>query len=327
MNTEPLSVDAEPTLKLSEDTADSRGSPKPERKLAPGSSFSRATRAKTSSLKDDPPFLIVSDDDEGLPDVFELKDANACHLKIFAITPPAWKNHLDNHLDVELLDLHDRCYARQAVVGNDVNKRSRELLQVIEKNKGECDVMKEIKRDWEEEYEELRSKCKASMTDFEKNPIVAGYQVSLSALESKVASLEAEKARLEAVEASLKKEVDDVKRDRIEVVLKVADMKEPFDLLKVKGYRPSYKKEHTQVGNDLATATFSWLLEFVANPSAPIKVLLSKKPLTLRRHVPSKTQVPVPSSQRATPSSAPASNPMSPPAVVSSVKPQSSQGQ
>ncbi|GKF28669.1 hypothetical protein Tco_0095011 [Tanacetum coccineum] len=43
------------------------------------------------SSKDDALFLSISDDDEGLPDCFELKDANACHLKISAITPPAWK--------------------------------------------------------------------------------------------------------------------------------------------------------------------------------------------------------------------------------------------
>ncbi|GJU11466.1 hypothetical protein Tco_1133862 [Tanacetum coccineum] len=327
VNTEPPNVDAEPTLKLAEDTADFGGSPKPKvfvvhpgsvatqikdrrcktsggssrpplkRKLAPGSSSSRATRAKTSSSKDDPPFLTVSDDDEGLLDVFELKDANACHLKIFAITPPAWKNHLDN---------------------------------VIKKIKGECDVMKERERAREEECEELRTKCEAAMTNFEKNLTVvaiqvkmstlsteakehkanldrmmlesqkwAGYQVSLSALGSKVASLEVEKARLEVVKVSLRKEVDDIKRDMMErcaAFEKVADMKEPFDLPKVKVYRPSYKKEHTQAGNKIATATFPWLSEF--------------------------TQVHVPSSQRATRASAPASNPMSPLVVVSSIKPQ-----
>nr|GEV40288.1 putative ribonuclease H-like domain-containing protein [Tanacetum cinerariifolium] len=46
----------------------------------------------------------------GLPDVLELKDATPCYLKIFSITPLAWKNHLDNHMDVKLLDLNDRCY-------------------------------------------------------------------------------------------------------------------------------------------------------------------------------------------------------------------------
>nr|GEX26263.1 hypothetical protein [Tanacetum cinerariifolium] len=66
------------------------------------SSTSRVTRAKTSTSKDDVPFLTVSDDDE-----------------------------------VKLLDLHDHCYARQAVVDNAVKRRSCELLEVIEKLRGE----------------------------------------------------------------------------------------------------------------------------------------------------------------------------------------------
>ncbi|GKD10851.1 hypothetical protein Tco_1190536, partial [Tanacetum coccineum] len=102
------------------------GSSRPlvKRKLALGSSTSCATHANTSSSKDDVPFLTVSDDDEGLPDVLKLKYATAYHLKISAITPPAWKNHMDNHMDVELLDLHDRCYVRQVVFDNVVNTRS-----------------------------------------------------------------------------------------------------------------------------------------------------------------------------------------------------------
>ncbi|GKF62261.1 hypothetical protein Tco_0182315, partial [Tanacetum coccineum] len=76
-----------------------------------------------------------------LEDCLELKDATTCHLKISAITPPGWKGFLDNHPDVDLLDLHDHYYARQAVVDNVVNRRSRELLKVIEKLSGEADVM------------------------------------------------------------------------------------------------------------------------------------------------------------------------------------------
>nr|GFC30895.1 hypothetical protein [Tanacetum cinerariifolium] len=170
------------------------------------------------------------------------------------------KNHLDNHMDVELLDLH-------------------ELLAVIKKRREECNVIKERERAQEKESESLRAKCEAAMSDFEKNPTVA--------------SLEVEKARLEAVE--------------------------------VKGYRPSYKNEHDQPGNDLATATFPWLLEFVADPSASVKVLLSKKPLSLQRHAPSKTQALVSSSQNATPSCIPTSNSMSIPVDDSVVKPYSFQ--
>ncbi|GKB56381.1 hypothetical protein Tco_0912567, partial [Tanacetum coccineum] len=358
INTEPVRADEEPAV---EPAIEPATEPVNE-KLASGSSTSRTVRAKASAIKDDAPVLSISDDDEGLEDCLELKDATACHLKIFAITPPVWKGFLDNHPDVDLLDLHDRCYARQAVVDNVVNRRSRELLKVIEK-------------------------LSAAMTDFDKNLVVlllrekisslaaeakehkgnldrlmlksqkwSGYQMSLSALESKVTSLEAEKANLEATEASLCQEIEEVKHDRREVVSKVvpyacmellhsdelgrlvrklvssaitfgrckaheqvARMKEPFDLSKVKGYCPSYKKEHTQASNDLATATFSWLNEYVADASASVEALLSKKPPTLQKLAPSRTQMPVPSSQLATPSFAPFSKPMSPLADI--VKP------
>ncbi|GKB63273.1 putative reverse transcriptase domain-containing protein, partial [Tanacetum coccineum] len=237
------------------------GSSRPhvKRKLASESSSSRVVRAKTSAYKDDAPILSISDDDEGLPDCLELKDANAYHLKIFAITLPSWKGHSDNQIDLELLDLHDCCYARQAVVDNAFNKRAREFLQVIEKMRGKADVIKARERSREEE-------C---------------YQVTLLT-KSKVDSLEVEKARLEAVEASLRREVEELKKDRRDVVSKVvpyatielvhsdelgrlvgmlvssaitygrcrayeqvAAMKDPIDLSKAKGYRSSYKKEHT----------------------------------------------------------------------------------
>nr|GEU91651.1 hypothetical protein [Tanacetum cinerariifolium] len=236
---------------------------------------------------------------------------------------PLFRVFLDNHIDVDMLDLHDRCYARQAVMDNAVNRRSREPLEVIEKLKGEAYIMRARDLAHVEEYEGLRSKCEDVMNDFDKNPAVLRLQekmsslaVSLSAFESKVASLEAEKANLEA---SLCQEIEEVKHDRREVVFKVvpyacmellnsdelgrlvgklvssaitfgrcrayehvARMKVPFDLSKVKGYRPSYKKEHTQSSNDLATATFSWLNEYVADASAFMEDLLSKKPLLHR---------------------------------------------
>ncbi|GJT51528.1 hypothetical protein Tco_0977685 [Tanacetum coccineum] len=112
----------------------------------------------------------------------------------------------------------------------------------------------------------------------------AGYQQSLSTLESKVTSLETEKAWLEAIEVSLQKEVEELKQDKREVVSKV------------KGYRSSYKKDHTQASNDLATVIFPWLDEFMEDPSAPIEALLSKKPPTLQRPALLRTQVPLPSS-------------------------------
>ncbi|GJW78848.1 hypothetical protein Tco_0140530 [Tanacetum coccineum] len=99
----------------------------------------------------------------------------------------------------------------------------------------------------------------------------------------------------------------------------VAAMKEPFDLSKAKGYRSSYTKENTQASNDFATTTFPWLDNLIADAAALIEALLSKKPPTLQKPAPSRTQMPVHSSQKATPSSTPSSNPMSPPADL--VKP------
>ncbi|GKE50380.1 hypothetical protein Tco_1481638, partial [Tanacetum coccineum] len=154
---------------------------------------SRAVRAKNSASKDDDPILSISDDDEGLPNSFELKDANSCHLKISAITPPAWK----------------------------VNKRAREFLQVIKKMRGEADVIKARERSCKEEYEELRVKCEDAMAEFDQNPAILVLRENISSLTADVDSLEAEKARLEAVEASLCREVEELKQDRRDVVSKV----------------------------------------------------------------------------------------------------------
>ncbi|GJZ81332.1 hypothetical protein Tco_0646326 [Tanacetum coccineum] len=258
VNMEPLKANEEPVIQPIEVIADSGGSPKPElfvvhpgsvavqikdrkcktrggssktpvkRKLAPESLNSRATRAKTSSSKEDAPFLTVFDDDEGLPDVLELKDATAYDLKISAITPLTCKNYLDNHINVELLDLRDRCYARQAMVDNDVNRRSCELLQVIEKLREAA--MTEFKKNpavvaLREKMYVLSIKVKEHKLNLDRMMLESqkwvGYQQSPSTLESKVTYLEAEKARLEAVKVSFYKEVDELKQDRREVVSKV----------------------------------------------------------------------------------------------------------
>nr|GEZ44487.1 hypothetical protein [Tanacetum cinerariifolium]GEZ44500.1 hypothetical protein [Tanacetum cinerariifolium] len=72
----------------------------------------------------------------------------------------------DDDYKVELLDLHDRLYTRQDVVDNVVNRRARELLEVVEEMKGEFE---------------------------------SGYEKNLTNLESKVALMEGEKSRLERI--------------------------------------------------------------------------------------------------------------------------------
>ncbi|GJS22806.1 retrovirus-related pol polyprotein from transposon TNT 1-94 [Tanacetum coccineum] len=140
-----------------------------------------------------------------------------------------------------------------AVVDNAVNKSAHEFLQVIKKMSGEANAIKARERSF------LREKISSLPVDVKENK---------------------EKARLEVVEASLCREAKELKEDRRDVMSKVAAMKEPFDLSKAKGYRSSYKKEHTQAINDFATATFPWLDKFVADAASSIEALLSKKPPT-----------------------------------------------
>ncbi|GKA88099.1 hypothetical protein Tco_0809863 [Tanacetum coccineum] len=183
-----------------------------------------------------------------------------------------------------------------AVVDNAVNRRAHEFLQVIEKISGDAD-----------------------------NPAILALQEKISSLTADVKEHK-DKARLEAIEASLHKEVEELKKDRRDVVSKVipyaamelvhrdelgrlvgklvsstitygrcrayeqvAAMKEPFDLSKAKGYRSSYQKDHTQARYDFATATFPWLDEFVADATNLIETLLLKKPPMLQKPTPSRT--------------------------------------
>ncbi|GJV84796.1 hypothetical protein Tco_1524694 [Tanacetum coccineum] len=179
------------------------------------------------------------------------------------------------------------------MVDNAVNKRAHEFLQVIEKMSGEADVIKARERSREDECEELPVKCEAAMKEFDQNPAVPALREKISSPTADVGSLEAEKARLEVVEASLRREVEELKQDRRDVVSKVVpyaamelvhsdelgrlvgklvssaitygrcrayeqvtSMKEPFGLSKAKGYRCSFQKKHTHASNNFATATF-----------------------------------------------------------------------
>nr|GEX24030.1 hypothetical protein [Tanacetum cinerariifolium] len=96
---------------------------------------------------------------------------------------------------------------------NVVNRRAREFLQVIEKMRGEVDVIKAREISREEECEELQVKYEAAIKEEHKgnhdrmmleSQEWVGYQVTLSTFRSNVDSLEEEKARLKAGEASLR---------------------------------------------------------------------------------------------------------------------------
>ncbi|GJU20427.1 reverse transcriptase domain-containing protein [Tanacetum coccineum] len=196
--------------------------------------------------------------------VLELRMLCLCHLNdLCYYSSSLGRINLVNHKDLELLDLIDRCYARQAVVDNVMNRRSRELLQVIEKVRGKCDVMRSSKRAREEECEGLRVKCEAAMIEFENNPTVVALREKIYALSAEVKEHKLNLDRMMLREVVLKvvpyaamelvhnDEMDSLVSKLVSSIIvygrcrafdHVADMKEPFDLLKVKGYRSSYKR-------------------------------------------------------------------------------------
>ncbi|GKG18901.1 hypothetical protein Tco_0376000, partial [Tanacetum coccineum] len=106
----------------------------------------------------------------------------------------------------------------QVVVDNVVNRRAHEFLHVIKKMRGESDVIKARERS----RKELRVKCEASIAKFDQNPDVLVLREKISSLTADIKEhKEAEKARLEPIEASLRKEVEELKKDRRDVLSKV----------------------------------------------------------------------------------------------------------
>nr|GEX37512.1 hypothetical protein [Tanacetum cinerariifolium] len=141
--------------------------------------------------------------------------------------------------------------------------------------------------------------------EFDQNPIGLVLREKISSLTADVKEhKEAKKARLEAVKASLCREVEELKQDRRDVVLKLV----PYAAMKL-----VHSDELVRL---VGTCPLSLFMD-VAEPL--IKALLSKKPPMLQNHAPSRTQTVVPYSKKATPSSAPSLNLMYPPADL--VKP------
>ncbi|GKA79824.1 hypothetical protein Tco_0786420 [Tanacetum coccineum] len=148
---------------------------------------------------------------------------------------------------------------------------------------------------------------------------LANYEQTLSTLRARVKYLESKREKLKISEARLLQKIDGLKQDRAAVVMKVvpdaamkliqsdevgilvaklvkaskfhdkcaafkevANLKEPFMLEKMLGYRPSSKEEFDRAGDDLANASYPFLVELTMDPYALMEQLLSNKPQSLR---------------------------------------------
>ncbi|GKF52820.1 hypothetical protein Tco_0159730, partial [Tanacetum coccineum] len=114
----------------------------------------------------------------------------------------------------------------------------------------------------------------------------------------KVEGLRSEGNRLRASEIQLLQEVDSLRQDRAAVVARVipdATMKlirsDEMGVLIARLVKASIihgrcasfeEKEYDRAGNDLADATFPFLVELTADPHASVEQLLAKKPQSLQ---------------------------------------------
>ncbi|GKD64518.1 hypothetical protein Tco_1306626, partial [Tanacetum coccineum] len=144
------------------------------------------------------------------------------------------------------------------------------------------------------------------------------YEQTLSLLCAKVKGLESKRERLKTSKTQLLHEINSLRQDKAVVVTKaipdatmklvhsdemgvlvtrlvkasiihgryvafeeVAELKKPFVLEKMPGYRTFSKEEYDRASDDMANASYPFLTELTANLYASVGQLLSKKPQSL----------------------------------------------
>nr|GEU71438.1 hypothetical protein [Tanacetum cinerariifolium] len=253
------------------------------------------------------------------PSAKELKDSADCHFVVAHVTPPSWKQHLKEISLEKLCDIHGKAYMRQAILDNMLNNKTRKLMSTSSKDRDSCDVIREMEVEKDKAYAELERKCNKALHDLDENPLVLDMRLEAETLQGQVDKLHNEYSRLVLEEKKwLLQEVVGLRQDMSTVVSKVvphvamelvhsdeigllvarlvkaamfygkctalkevANLKEPFNLEKMLGYRSSSKKEFDQADDDLATAFYAFIAEASADPYASLKELLLKKPKSI----------------------------------------------
>ncbi|GJY74063.1 hypothetical protein Tco_0478494 [Tanacetum coccineum] len=241
----------------------------------------------TSTLLD-----VDSDPDiHEFPSAKELRNATDCHWVVAHVTSLSWKQHLREISLEQLCNIHDRAYLSQAVLEN------------IKKDKA---------------YAELEKKCNEALQDLDKNPLISDMRSKIETLQvnslyneynrlvlekKKCINYEQTLSTLHDMAVVVTKVVPDAAMKLIQsnemgiliaklakasmfcgrcaTLEEVANFKEPFVLEKMPGYRPSSKDEFDQAGDDLANASYPFLVELTVDPYASVEQLLSKKPQSL----------------------------------------------
>ncbi|GJY54599.1 hypothetical protein Tco_0446263 [Tanacetum coccineum] len=286
-----------------------------------GRSEPRNPRAESKAFSDASDPLDVDNDlgIHEFSSAKELKDSIDFHWVVAHVTPPSWKQHPKKICLEKLYDIHDRAYMQQVVLDNILNSKTYKLIFALSKARASCDAIQEREVTKDKVYAELERKCNEALQDLEKNPIVLDMRSEIETLHGQVNKLHSEYSRLILEEKKWVKyeqtlsvlyraavvskvfpyvAIKFVCSDKIGLLVarlvkaamfrgrctafeEVENLKEPFILEKMTGYRPSSGKEFDQAGDDLATASYPFITEATADPYATMEQLLSKKPRSL----------------------------------------------
>ncbi|GJU94744.1 hypothetical protein Tco_1319500 [Tanacetum coccineum] len=194
------------------------------------------------------------------PSAKELKDATDCHWVIAHVTPPFWK-------------------------------QTRELISALHKARASCYAMREREIKKYKVYVELENKCNEALQDLDKNPLVSDMRAEIETLQSQDRATVVSNVILDTIMKLVHSDEmgvliarlvkASIVYDRCSAFKEVAELKKPFILEEMPGYRPSSKEGYDRVGNDLADASYPFLVELTADPYASVEQLLSKKPQSL----------------------------------------------
>ncbi|GJT35973.1 hypothetical protein Tco_0926392 [Tanacetum coccineum] len=236
-------------------------------------------------------------DVDKFPFAKELRDATDCHWVVAHVTPPSWKQHLKEISLEQLYDIHDSAYMCQAILDNMLNSRTRELISSLHKAKASCDAIRkrEVKKD--KAYAELEKNWRVNGLHNEYSRLMleekklANYEQTLSTLRARDRAAVVTKVVPDAAMKLIQSDEVGILvaklakaskfHDKCAAFKEVSNLKEPFMLEKMLGYRPSSKEEFDRAGDDLANASYPFLVELTIDPYALMEQLLSNKPQSL----------------------------------------------
>lgn len=179
-----------------------------------------------------------------MPNTKELPGALACHQLVKKVTPPNWKETLDNMSMEDLCDLHGKSYTRQVVLDNHMNDRTRDLVRTLQRAREKMDAIlaKEKKKD--QEFADLRAKCEEALQVMEKNLVVLDLRKDIRSLEKKFKDAQSECKKLRAEEAkvgeykeeivALESKCEKLESERVELQGKEIKLREELDGLALK---------------------------------------------------------------------------------------------